>query len=344
MVNYNSKKSLGLAGALLSTAIAADGCRISGDPYADLRFRALPNTFVTRTDRDQESMGRYVDGLWARVDNLDKKKVTENDGMAFLVYKLSDEPSAVTKVADVIHEGMLNGKDISDKRFSGYASLDECLKALGKEKREVIGEPTITTGTAHIATGTAVPTETFKLNVRDYVTSTTYDDKHFVLVVDFKHKRVVGLYNVNELVVFAEERAPMPLVIPTNHLDYAGLFERSTAAEEGVRKILIPIMEKDEIEDELKKVGRATAYLLESERDFDVASLEETSRMFNDRRINEFKLHGMKLEKLSRRSLDSRKGFEERKPKKFERQACLEYTVDPDLKAKTRIVVWPQAK
>ncbi len=342
MVNYDSKKSLGLAGALITAAVAADGCRISGDPYSDLRFRDLPNTFVTTTDRDQESMGKYVANLWAIVDHVDKTKITANDGIGFVVYKLGNEPLPVTKTAEIIHEGMLNGKDISDKRFTGYASLDECLRGLSAEKREVIGEPTITSGTASV-TGTAVPTETFKVNVKNYVKSVTYNDKDFVMVVDFKNKRVVGLYNVNDLVAFAPLKAATPLVIPPNNLD-TGLFDRSNAAEEGIRKTLIPIMKEEDIEKQLKTVGRATAYLLEAEKDFDAGSLEETSDLFNNGRINEFKLHGLRLAKLSRRSLDKRTGFEQRRPKDFEKKACLEYAVDPNLKAKTRVVVWPQAK
>ena len=354
MNNYtNSKRSLAyLTAAALAGTIA--GCRFNGDPASDLRFlNSDPkNTLVTSTDEDQEYTAKFLRSLNNRIFPLDQVALKGNDGLVFVTY--DSRPKGVTRNAErpydlettarILEEGIIKGEEVSGNGFRAYASLDECMAAVRKEQEVFAGNPVVSSSNVEGKAETKIETKNQHLK-----TNVNYDKSSAVLVVDFNRNRVVGLYEVDEL-----EKIWSDPSIRLNDGDVKNLLKLETYAHhkvlvEGVRKVLRPTLSEEDTDELLRRVGRTTSYLLESE--FDLSFVNKAVRDYNAKFTahNSLVARGLndvgtiaKIRDVREKKSDRTKDYRTVYPKQFKLEHCIELFVDKDGIPSLRVLEKPK--
>lgn len=354
MNNYNSSRRQFLNDLLkisvASAAFSGLGNIIScvTQPYGDKRLEEPhPYTMVPTTDVDQRFMESYVNSLVKNHLKFTSKFKIGNK--AFIVYDVKVDSHNIDVVTDklvckdgkvncekkdldlytkvqLIHMGMLSGKELSGQKFEAHGSLDSALESLKEEHVVLNGIPYVVTGTALIPTPTAV--SEFNIKVEGDKKIVKYKQAQ-LLEVQLDDKRVIGLYPIDKDVIdFAnnKDKNLEKLGVEKNALN-TYLFRDNKKLREGLMTILRASGYSEDYVDEIMgQVGRSTTYLLDSR--FSGNVLLDVSQSFNDGKISLADLAKLKIRTIAKKELNE-KTFEQEYPSNFENQfSCLELYVE----------------
>ncbi len=313
----------GIIGIASISGSLYNGCR-HADPYGDQRFKEPhSSTILPTTDIDQKFVSKYVSDLKCRTQFF--SGISKKDGIGFVRYELKvkddsgkEKQLPLEKVVEIVEMGMITGKEVAEKDFKAYRSINEFLDD-GKETERLIGGVPYTVPLAGTTNA-----EIEKLNKDSWEVITRHDKKSPALVVDFDNERVVGLYSVEDLEKLLDSRKELKDL--RNHLNTRLFVDNKVLLESLDGVLAVNCFKKEEIETYLAKVGRSTSYLLDSLMDKD--TILPIIKKFNSRDVGVPYLHEIGVKNISVVALNKDKKYEKQYPIFFEGQHALELYVD----------------
>ena len=331
---------LGLGTGLGTVAVTGSLVNLLGgcasDPIADSRFGEYSaKTLVSTTKHDRSSEQSYVRGL--------RKKLLRSgeDGLSFVLYKLeikdNDKSQVVSpeKAAQILEASILRGEDVSGRKLSSYPNLEESLEAVSTT--ETFFKATQGWIELKPTTGTAAPVKKLEMKEEGLGKNVSYETRAPIAVIDVEHDRIVGLYNVMDLIRFS--KVTTLKVDDLDNLINEDLYGNNERLRESVKQVLRQGLRKDETNEKMKEAGGTLAYLFDSDREEKVVA--DNVRMFNGGEIEPHQLIDLFKDKedirMSWLAFDP-ETLEPVFPGKFERSYALKLTTDKTGKVVAEVI------